>query len=217
MLSLLALQAQLPWTIRYSKEFRANTQTQKDFTHTLLHISKAHGKLCGAMEDADHHSALLDDPEFQTKFKGYVADYVICALRLANVFPGGPINLAEAVETRLELKNGVTLDRSTDFQFDPAAILEMNGTEGTGLKPDPRAAEGPDDDDLPCGICLVSFVAGDRVIEDMDLGTVHLACCGPGRESYVKDIETGEPLGPDDPLPTGYIWNPDRGGRSAGQ
>ncbi|MGC1304774.1 MAG: hypothetical protein WA840_20585 [Caulobacteraceae bacterium] len=140
-LSIRDIQSQLPWTIRYSTPFRDNPQPQKDFSHTLLHIAKAHGKLSGVMEDADHHTALLCDPEFQQKFGGYVADYVICAMRLANVFPGGPIDLQEIVESRLEQKNGVTLDRSAHRPFDPVAIQIMNTREGTGPKPDPRKAQ----------------------------------------------------------------------------
>lgn len=65
------------------------------------------------------------------------------------------------------------------------------------------------DDDVPvCGICNVVLITGDRCMTDIDLGTVHAACCGPERESYVN-LETGDPIGPHDPIPTPWIWNGD--------
>ena len=59
-----------------------------------------------------------------------------------------------------------------------------------------------------CGICEDIFVAGDRCLTDISLGAVHAACCGPERESYV-DLETGDALAADAPIPTPWIWNAD--------
>lgn len=58
-----------------------------------------------------------------------------------------------------------------------------------------------------CGICTIAFRDGDECLTDVDLGAVHAACCGPERESYV-DLDTGEPIAPDAPLPTPWIWTP---------
>ncbi|WP_375274447.1 DUF3850 domain-containing protein [Methylorubrum thiocyanatum] len=70
---------------------------------------------------------------------------------------------------------------------------------------------GQSEDDTPrCGICDKPLIAGQRVMQDVELGTVHAACCGPEREAYVKDIETGEPLGPNDPIPQGYVYEPEQ-------
>lgn len=60
-----------------------------------------------------------------------------------------------------------------------------------------------------CFICAVPFKLGDRVLPDVSGECGHAACYGPDRESYVKDLETGEPLGPDDPIPAGHLWEPD--------
>ena len=65
-----------------------------------------------------------------------------------------------------------------------------------------------DDDVERCFVCDIPFKAGDRVLDDVSGGTGHLACFGPEREGYVKDLDTGEPLGPDDPTPAGYVWEP---------
>lgn len=55
-----------------------------------------------------------------------------------------------------------------------------------------------------CMACLVPFQDGDLVLNDAGGGALHAACCGPERESYTNG--NGDPLGPDDPIPTGYRW-----------
>jgi hypothetical protein len=99
------LQTRLPWTIRYSRDFRANPQPHKDFTHALLHVGKALGHLQGLADDMDHDRAKADNRELQGQYGKYVADLVVCALRAANCFPGGVLNLQEAVENRIKEKN----------------------------------------------------------------------------------------------------------------
>lgn len=64
------------------------------------------------------------------------------------------------------------------------------------------------DDAGACGICDVVFITGDRCLTDISLGPVHARCCGPERESYV-DLETGDALAADAPIPTPWIWNAD--------
>ncbi|MCS0501564.1 hypothetical protein [Ancylobacter mangrovi] len=61
----------------------------------------------------------------------------------------------------------------------------------------------PDDDVHACFICGEPFVDGQMVIVDVTEGLCHRACCGEDRESYVRDIDTCEPLGRDDPIPAG--------------
>lgn len=64
------------------------------------------------------------------------------------------------------------------------------------------------DDDFieTCLACAKAFEPDDRVLFDVSGSYIHADCCGPERESYVKDVETGEPLGPNDPIPTGFRW-----------
>lgn len=62
------------------------------------------------------------------------------------------------------------------------------------------------DDEERCIACDVPFVFGDKVLNDSSGGLIHAACCGPERESYVN--ANGDPLGPDDPIPTGWAWKP---------
>lgn len=64
-----------------------------------------------------------------------------------------------------------------------------------------------DDEVETCFICKVPFKTGDMVLPDVTEGLGHTDCFGPGREGYV-DLDTGEPIGPDDPIPTGFAWEP---------
>lgn len=99
------LQTSLPWTIRYSRDYRASPTTHKDFTHALLHVVKATGKLMALADDMDHDREVADDPTLRGRHAKYLADLVVCALRASNVFPGGVVDLQRAVEERISQKN----------------------------------------------------------------------------------------------------------------
>lgn len=110
-LTLRELQTSLPWSIRYSQDFRANPQSHKDFAHALVHIGKASGMLFALTDDMDHRCETADQGDLRERYGKYLADLVVCSLRAANTFPGGVLDLQRAVEDRIEDKNGVTLPR----------------------------------------------------------------------------------------------------------
>lgn len=58
-----------------------------------------------------------------------------------------------------------------------------------------------------CFARLKPLVDGDRYYLDISGGVLHADCCGPERESYVKDVGIGEPLGPDDLIPEPQVWS----------
>lgn len=99
------LQTQLPWTIHYSRDFRASPMSHKDFGHALLHVAKACGKLAAVVNDAEHGGSEFKPDDVDR----YVADLVVCALRMANTCPGRTIDLQRVVEDRIETKNQVRL------------------------------------------------------------------------------------------------------------
>lgn len=99
--SLRAIQASLPWSVRYSSDFRSNPQSHKDFAHAILHVHKAGGKLAAIIDDLDHRRGSDEMP----RVADYLADLVICALRAANTCPGNVIDLLDAVERRIVVKN----------------------------------------------------------------------------------------------------------------
>lgn len=106
MKTLREIQTSLPWTIRYSRDYRANPQTHKDFAHAIVHVHKAAGKLSALVDDMDHDREIADDPTLRERYGKYLADLVVCALRAANTFPGGVVDLQAAVEGRITEKNG---------------------------------------------------------------------------------------------------------------
>lgn len=110
-LTIRELQTNLPWTIRYSQDFRASPLTHKDFAHALHHVGKAMGRLHELADNADHDRGVADSKTLKDDYGKYVADLVVCALRIANTFPGGVLDLQRLVEDRLESKNDVKLPR----------------------------------------------------------------------------------------------------------
>jgi hypothetical protein len=104
------LQTQLPWTIKYSTDFRSSPVAHKDFAHALHHVGKALGRLHEFVDNMDHDRALaIDFEKNREEYAKYIADLVVCALRLANTFPGGVVDLERAIVERIESKNGVSL------------------------------------------------------------------------------------------------------------
>lgn len=103
------LQEELPklWTGElYSKEFKASPSSYKDFQHALLHVSKATGKLLEMVEEADHAGPMFVAPEVEK----YLADLVICTVRLALKAPNGAVDLEKAILKRIQMKMGVMLE-----------------------------------------------------------------------------------------------------------
>ena len=107
------IQVNLPWTVRYSQDYRCNPLTHKDFQHAMVHVAKAAGKLFELCDDCDHDRATADDVELREKYAKYLADLVLCALRAANTFPGGVVDLESELIHRIESKNGVKLFNDT--------------------------------------------------------------------------------------------------------
>jgi hypothetical protein len=103
------LQANLPWTIPYSREFDAAKLLlpHLDMQHAMIHVAKSMGKLAAMFDHADH--ARQHSPEAIADVRNLVADLVVCALRMANVSPWGAFGLWEAVIERLGSRNGVDL------------------------------------------------------------------------------------------------------------
>jgi phospholipid N-methyltransferase len=106
-LTIRELQTQLPWTVHYHHDFRASPVAHKDFAHALLHVFKAAGKLASVVNDAEHGGSDFKHEEVDR----FVADLVVCALRMANTCPGRTIDLQRAVEDRIQTKNEAELRR----------------------------------------------------------------------------------------------------------
>jgi hypothetical protein len=85
----------------YSPDFRADPRPHKDFAHALgVHFPKALGHLAALVDELDHGAS----PQNSGVYAKYVADLAIFAARLAEKFPGGPIDLDAEVQKRAEDK-----------------------------------------------------------------------------------------------------------------
>lgn len=100
------LQSSLPWTAHYHRDFRATPMSHKDFGHGLTHVVKAAGKLAAIVDEAEHAGHDFNHAEVGK----YLADLVICALRMANTCPNGVVDLQRTVEDRLATKNAALGD-----------------------------------------------------------------------------------------------------------
>lgn len=112
-----------------------------------------------------------------------------------------------------------SVDGSTRPRF-----LEIHDEDGNTIEVGEWAADGdherlalsiaPNEEIRPapavdrCFICAEPLKEGDIVLPDYDGGTGHRACFGEQREGFCN-LETGEPLAPDEPLPEGYAYQPD--------
>src|SRR5574338_372955 len=105
-LTIRELQTNLPWTIHYHRDFRSSPMSHKDFGHALLHVTKACGKIASVINDAEHGGSEFKSEEIDN----YIADLVICALRMANTCPGRIIDLQTTVQKRIEDKNQMKLN-----------------------------------------------------------------------------------------------------------
>lgn len=101
--TLRGLQHDLPWTIHYCRAFRETTLTHKDFQHALVHVFKAAGKLATACDEADH--GRVESGFAPENIDRFVADLVVCALRMAKTCPGREIDLEREVIDRIKTKN----------------------------------------------------------------------------------------------------------------
>lgn len=96
------------WTLEsYSEGFKAGMLPYRDFEHALLHVMKATGKLVSMVEEADHKLETPYYPLPSQKCADYLADLVICAIRMASKHPLGEIDIEKAVMGRLREKADV--------------------------------------------------------------------------------------------------------------
>lgn len=110
-MSLRELQDNQPWSTQpktmYNEAFGQSTIVHKDFQHALVHVVKAAGNLSGVINDSEHSAVdqLADWQLSRYKIQDWVADLVICAMRMANTCPTGKFDLESAVLARTKEKN----------------------------------------------------------------------------------------------------------------
>jgi len=140
------------WTNElYSEQFKDSPSKYKDFDHALKHVLKAATRLLEMTEDADHTGVSTFDGN---AVKKYVADLVICAVRLANVDPTGLLDLEKAVFERIERKMGARLEREADGEEErlKARVKTLRATISSLTK---QWNDPSDRNSMLCGLCGV--------------------------------------------------------------
>ena len=131
------LQSSLPWTGHYHRDFRSTPMTHKDFAHALLHVHKAGGKLAAIVNDAEHGGVDWANETVRKEVGKFVADFVVCALRMANTCPEGQIDLQKAVEDRITGKNNQLAEEAPSMKG-----MEKEKSQLTGLETEIRDLAG---------------------------------------------------------------------------
>lgn len=135
MMSIRQFQDNQPWESGsgeenpYSDVFMADARRHRDFEHALIHVTKSMGRLATLVEHEDHerrfHMTGAPDEVAVSAFDekredaaGWLADLVICAMRMASVYPRARIDLESAVILRMAEKNPTWADEhKTDVSY----------------------------------------------------------------------------------------------------
>lgn len=97
-IALRALQQAMPWTDLWSESFIKDPRSYKKLEHCLINIVAKSGGMLQRVEMADHYGedyALALDREKDGQALAFI---VMSALKAANTYPGGPIDVAALVE-----------------------------------------------------------------------------------------------------------------------
>jgi hypothetical protein len=137
------------WTDElYSEQFRVSPSKYKHFDHALKHVLKASVKLLEMTEEADHGGSFFEIPAVEK----YVADLLICAVRLANVAPNGALNLEKIVFDRIERKMGARIESESDIEEErlKAQVKALRAALWDKVK---QWDDPSDRNYMACGIC----------------------------------------------------------------
>lgn len=100
------LQQAQPWTDIWSDGFKNDPRSYKGLSHCLTNIAAKLGAIFQRVEMSDHYG-----PEYELGLDKHkdgkaLAIIVMSALKAANAYPGGPIDLASYVEADLIRRDG---------------------------------------------------------------------------------------------------------------
>lgn len=97
-----ALQAEMPWTEIWSEGFTLDPRSYSRFQHCLINISAKLGAILQRVELADHYGPGYKLALDRDKDATALAIIIMSALKAANVYPDGPLPLAEYIQADLK-------------------------------------------------------------------------------------------------------------------
>lgn len=114
-------QRTLPWGKGYGADFDANPQPHKHFSHAVMHVGKALGKLF-PISSGKAWTGI--NPLDHVK---YLADVLYCTLRAANEFPAGAVDLVDLIVNQHGSDFDTRPRASVGFMQTLADIATANG------------------------------------------------------------------------------------------
>ena len=96
-----ALQAEMPWTDIWTEGFLSDPRSYSRFEHCLTNIAAKLGTCFGMVEMSDHYGEGYTLGLDRDKAGIALAFIVMSALKAANAYPGGPLDLAHWIDKDL--------------------------------------------------------------------------------------------------------------------
>jgi hypothetical protein len=98
-----ALQAKMPWTeTLWTEGFLSDPRSYARFEHCLANIAAKLGTCFAMVEMSDHYGEDYQLGMNRDKAGIALAFIVMSAMKAANVYPGGPIDLQQYIEADLK-------------------------------------------------------------------------------------------------------------------
>jgi hypothetical protein len=99
------------WAVGFSNEFMKAKLAHKVFSHQLHHVMRAAGQLASVVDAAEHSGTTWSAEEVDP----YLADLIICVLRMSHAVPGRTIDLEKVLVERIEQMNHVRVPRDEEL------------------------------------------------------------------------------------------------------
>jgi hypothetical protein len=96
-----SLQNGMPWTGIWSAEFQKDPRSYAGFQHCLTNIAAKLGAIFQRIEMADHYGPEYELALDRDKDGKDLAFVIMSAMKAANAYPGGPIDLSRFIESDL--------------------------------------------------------------------------------------------------------------------
>jgi hypothetical protein len=96
------LQESMPWTTIWSEDYRNDPRPYRSFSHCLTNITAKLGAIFQRVELSDHYGMDYELGLDRHKDGKALAFIIMSAMKAANAYPGGPIDLLSHIETDLK-------------------------------------------------------------------------------------------------------------------
>jgi hypothetical protein len=100
-----ALQKQQPWTDIWTGDFKNDPRSYSRFQHCMINVAAHLGKILQRVERADHYGEDYPQALNADDIAESLAVIVMSAMKAANVYPEGPLDIARYIESDLRRRS----------------------------------------------------------------------------------------------------------------